>query len=202
LLGTVDDWRLLRSKAEGLKQFEKTGNDEVEHFSVWLAALLPALDHFVSAAEGRPDIAFWGSVCNLSGGSGGVGDPITGWISVFFPYLNAKNQLERNGTVRKWIELFQYAKTHGVEAALGEAESGEREKCSVCGIKLQNFPGGLASAPLVVEWLDAGIEQNLMFYGGICAVHQHTDGALEPRTGWAVVEPVRKKESLLDSLFD
>jgi hypothetical protein len=38
-----------------------------------------------------------------------------------------------------------------------------------------------------VKWADVGKEQDLKFYGGIFALYQHPDGALEPRTGWIVV---------------
>jgi hypothetical protein len=146
--------------------------------------------HFVSAAEGRPDIAFWGSVCNLAGASEGAGDPIPGWISVFFPYLDLKKELQRNDTLGQWSILFQYAKTNGVETPLSEAQRKDNKKCIFRGIKLSHFPTGLSSAPVLIKWADVGIEQDLKFYGGICAVHQHEDGALEPRTGWAVVEPM------------
>jgi hypothetical protein len=46
-----------------------------------------------------------------------------------------------------------------------------------------------------MKWYDAGKTQDLVFYGGLFAVHQHPDGAMEARTGWAVIEapkPVRK----------
>jgi hypothetical protein len=89
LLGEAADWRLLKQKAEGLRRFQIVGriSEGLRHFTQWLDILLPLLDHFVSAAEGRPDSAFWGSACNIMGGSNPVGAPITGWIASFFPYL-------------------------------------------------------------------------------------------------------------------
>jgi hypothetical protein len=57
---------------------------------------------------------------------------------------------------------------------------------------LEDFPSGVSKAPVSVTWLDVGKSQDLLFYGGIVALHQHPDGALEARTGWAVVE-VRQK---------
>lgn len=56
------------------------------------------------------------------------------------------------------------------------------------GIDLDSFPAGPSKAPVSVEWLDVGKHQDLFFYGGIFAIHQHPDGALEARTGWAVVD--------------
>jgi hypothetical protein len=46
----------------------------------------------------------------------------------------------------------------------------------------------MVSAPVKVEYLDVGKTQEVKFCAGIFAIHQHPDGALEPRTGWAVVE--------------
>lgn len=107
-------------KAEGLREFQPDGecDKEVGHLSVWLDTLLPALDHFVAAAEGNPDLAFWGSVCNLSGLSGMIGSPVTGWIGVLFPYLKSGEVLGRNWRLNLWRECFEVAKSYGVQKAL------------------------------------------------------------------------------------
>jgi hypothetical protein len=57
------------------------------------------------------------------------------------------------------------------------------------GVNLDSFPTGLASAPVHITWVDVGKEQDVRFYGGLFALHQHPDGAIEVRTGWAVAEP-------------
>jgi hypothetical protein len=194
LLGTVEDWRLLRTKAEALKQFVPQGEG---HLSVWLGALLPALDHFVAAAEGSPDVAFWGSVCNLCGASGIIGSPVTGWVSVLFPYLlDGGGGLRPNPKLSQWARCFENAKKNGLEGAMNDARAahgscpwrdGSSDHIEI-GVDLRNFPPGLSSAPVFVQWSDVDMGQNLTFYGGIFALHQHPDGALEPRTGWAVVD--------------
>jgi hypothetical protein len=83
--------------------------DESGRLTVWLDALLPALDHFVTAAEGHPDIAFWGSICNLCGVSGGVESPMTGWISVFFPYIIPPSHRPAF-CLKRWVSCFEKAK--------------------------------------------------------------------------------------------
>jgi hypothetical protein len=77
LLGTVADWRLLKRKAEGLRRFQVDGKSHLGlcHFKQWLDNLIPLLEQFVSAAEGHPDIVFWGSVCNMDSGSGTQENP-------------------------------------------------------------------------------------------------------------------------------
>jgi hypothetical protein len=197
LLGEAADWRLLKQKAEGLRRFQidGTNNQALNHFQRWLNVLLPLLDHFVSAAEGRPDAAFWGSACNIMGGSGGVGAPITGWIASFFPYIMDEWSPGANKKpwICDWSRTYDQARWFGVEAAKKRAvqapENGTRVPYElVQGVSLRAIPTGMASAPVIVEWPDVGKMQDLKFYAGIFAIHQHPDGALEPRTGWAVVE--------------
>lgn len=76
LLGTVEDWRTIRRRAEMLTEFD---------LAWWTAQLLPVLDQFVNAAEGAPDPAFWRNLYKKSGGSGGP--YISGAVNKFFPYL-------------------------------------------------------------------------------------------------------------------
>jgi hypothetical protein len=222
LLGTVEDWRLVRTKAEGLKRFEspKSKKKEIRRFSVWLGALLPALDHFVSAAEGNPEIAFWASVCNVLGFYGEATNPITGWISVFYPYRQMRPKVVLpNPLVNEWKVCFDNAKKYGIEGAMAKAieafkaferemdeetyemddkEELEDRRALADGMDLSEFPPGLSSAPVCVKRADVGMEQDVRFYGGVFAVHQHPDGALEARTGWAVVEePGGKKKKKL-----
>lgn len=191
LLGTVEDWRLLRAKAQGLERFV---NDDAKHLSVWLSSLLPALDHFVQAAEGHPNLAFWGSVCNLAGLSGNPGDPITGWINVLFPYRLDSMRLVENEELDVWATAFQTAEEVGLEAVMRGAEDAwkRRDRYAIWtrgGIDLKDFPTGLSAAPVRIVWVDVKKTQDVKFYGGMFAMHQHPDGALEVRTGWAVAEP-------------
>ena len=84
LTGTPADWEKIRSKAEQLKKY---GLDW------WLKALLPALDQFVAAAHGRPDLDFWMSLCYINVGTSHARyEPLNGWVQVFFPYLIAPGQ--------------------------------------------------------------------------------------------------------------
>jgi hypothetical protein len=198
LLGKTGDWKSLRQKTEQLRQFEvdepsrgySSDSAGLWFFRGWLDNLLPVLDHFVQAAEGRPDIAFWGSVCNINGGSGTLDDPITGWIAAFFPYLapgTPYGESRQNYSI-SWKESYKFTKKNGVEAARRIGEAKVEEEAIVSGIYLSWIPTGMVSAPVHMKWLDVGRTQNLGFYGGLFALHQHPDGALEPRTGWVVVE--------------
>ena len=69
----MEDWRLVREKAERLWK---------HGLGWWLEVLLPVLDQFVAAADNRVDPAFWNSLCTDRGGSGIGCFPLTGWIQV------------------------------------------------------------------------------------------------------------------------
>ncbi len=60
LTGSVDDWKALRARAEKLGSLM---TDEVARW--WLPCLLPVLDQFVAAYEGRVDPAFWQSMVKI-----------------------------------------------------------------------------------------------------------------------------------------
>jgi hypothetical protein len=181
LLGTPEDWRILEGKVNALTQFE---NSEVKDFSTWVSDLKVLAGHFVSASEGSPDLCFWGSVCNLMGLSGIVGDPLTGWISILFPLKGSKYY-------SRWNQAYEYAKAVGVDKALkvvGDAAAGDSwDTPGGIGIDLCDIPSGVESCPVLMKWLDIGRKEKLEFYAGLVSMHQHPDGALEVKSGWAII---------------
>jgi hypothetical protein len=197
LLGSPEDWKMLDAKVNNLSQFE---NEEVKDFSTWVADLKVLTSHFVLAAEGKPDLCFWGSICNLMGGSGSVGSPMTGWISILFPtsvhehltMFRANPNPSRMGYRSKWSQAYEYAKEVGVETALSHLT--EIQGCRArdqayggFGLSLDRIPAGVESCPVLYRWDDIGRKENLEFYAGLVSMHQQEDGALEVKSGWAVI---------------
>ncbi|CAM9989140.1 unnamed protein product [Ectocarpus sp. 12 AP-2014] len=84
MMGTVEDWKLLREKIERMLEFEVQGNPEGKVMEVWVGYLRKVCDGFVESAE-HPDSAatvdFWDKVLSQSGGSGV--NYTTGWVSTF-----------------------------------------------------------------------------------------------------------------------
>ena len=77
LSGAPEDWEKIRVKAEGLRKYD---------LDWWLDALLPALDQFVAASHGKPDLDFWRALCNINTGTSFPHfEPLTGWVQVFQP---------------------------------------------------------------------------------------------------------------------
>ncbi|CBJ33385.1 conserved unknown protein [Ectocarpus siliculosus] len=85
LMGTVQDWKLLRAKVERLLDFEVIDNPEGDVMEVWVGYLRKVCDGFVESAE-HPDstetLQFWDKVVSHIGGGSGV-SYITGWLSAF-----------------------------------------------------------------------------------------------------------------------
>ena len=95
LQGTPDDWRQVLDKTRSLEQY---GLKE------WTDELIPVLQQFVDAAEGRPDQAFWQNIVRrvradeLRGGGCSSAKPteLDGWFLVFFP--------DKQGHTRKRVK--------------------------------------------------------------------------------------------------
>jgi len=191
LRGTVEDWKSIRAKAEKLERF---GLDW------WLKELLPVLDQFVNAAQGKEDTKFWRAICNFTGLSGMPGDPISGWLQVFFPYLNSavsegdESNTKDLKTRRKLRDnkdgIGQYWKSYksGVTAATYQKRGFGYDTGCGHGIKLENIPPSLSSAPFKYIDLLTKTTYDMAFMGGIVSLVQHSETlALEPTVGWAVI---------------
>jgi len=204
LSGTPNDWERVRTKAEELRPY---------HLDWWLDALLPALDEFVCAAHGAPNLAFWRSLCNINTGTSFPEyEPLTGWVQVFFPYLNAsgfdddecigrgggfdeakngvgKKKLRRN----KCLDHYTAGAASGTNvtnftATLSDDDFGPPPQGTKAGVELQLFPPGLASAPFKYKDMATDKTHAMAFYGGATCLVQHADGAIEPKVGWAVLD--------------
>ncbi|SNW62380.1 Domain of unknown function (DUF4419) [Orpheovirus IHUMI-LCC2] len=88
LLGTVEDWKKVRSK------FDKVVEYKMEW---WHNVLSCILDEFVKAAEGNPNKEFWKKICNYESGSGW--SRFSGWICAFFPYAGGSQNFNAK---EKW----------------------------------------------------------------------------------------------------
>lgn len=87
LEGTPDDWRTVRDRTKALATCG---------LEPWLARIVPVLDEFVRASEGKPSLDFWRSFVRFTPSDGNCGSVPTldGWITVFFP-------VRKDGTVRE-----------------------------------------------------------------------------------------------------
>lgn len=154
LEGTSEDWRALRERACYLSEFG---------LESWVCALLPVLDRFVDAVEGRPaDPAFWRSYFKQNDNSGGP--YITGWINVFFPYIDGERSPSSDAP---WTESVRHGNTVGVAT--------------------HSFSTGVSKVPF--KWDYLGMKIDMEFLAGFVGVSQDHSSAVRPEIGWAVSEP-------------
>jgi hypothetical protein len=158
LLGTPDDWRSIRRRAQMLSEF---GLD------AWTDALLPVLDRIVATAEGADDPKFWQSFFHFESGS--MGSALTGWIQVLFPYIK---MWQRHDTWR--LEPNPYMSSW--RSTVGKMD----------GPGLLSMPGGLASAPVKITDVRSGDSHAMRFVAGMFGVIEDASGMLAPEFGWAI----------------
>jgi hypothetical protein len=80
LLGTVDDWKLLREKVDGLLKYDVEGKEPI--MQKWHGLLSKVVDEFVKSAEGKPSLKFWDTVAHRIGGGSGP-SYLSGWVTAF-----------------------------------------------------------------------------------------------------------------------
>jgi hypothetical protein len=163
LLGTPDDWRSVRRRAQMLSEYG---------LEPWTDALLPVLDRIVATAEGADDAAFWESFFHYRSGS--MGTALTGWIHVLFPYLvdaQTKRATVPNPYMAKWQANFARP---------------TRDWRDASGPGLSAMPGGLASAPVGLTDLRTGERHEIRFVAGLFGVIEDDAGVLSPEFGWAI----------------
>ncbi|WP_437298561.1 DUF4419 domain-containing protein [Sorangium sp. So ce426] len=92
LLGTPEDWRAIRRRAEVLAEYGLT---------TWMRGLLPVVDEFVAVASGGAvNRGFWASFYKHRSTSGD--SSVTGWINALFPYLEHEGIPRWNPGVASW----------------------------------------------------------------------------------------------------
>jgi hypothetical protein len=79
LTGTESDWERIIWKATALIPFQ---------CEAWIRSLLETLNYFTLAFRGNADPSFWTNLYKIEGPRGSGGTTISGWVNVFFPYLN------------------------------------------------------------------------------------------------------------------
>jgi len=202
LTGTPEDWEKIRAKAATLSKYD---------LDWWLAGLLPVLDQFVEAAQGRPDIEFWRSLCMINTGTSfPCYTPLTGWVQVFFPYLiepgheynrfgeasgAPKKKMRKNAEIANYMESYKNmvnAGNFGKERDTSDRFAPPPQDVG-WGVQLENFPPAMSNAPFTYKDQMTGKSHEMTFCGGVTCLVQHDSGAIEPVMGWGVLDSGRVK---------
>ena len=194
LAGTPDDWKLLRSKAQ---TFSEYGLDW------WLKYLIPVLDEFVDASEGKVNLTFWRACVYHAGGSGLFYTPYTGWIQSLFPYLLRETFLTtyycKNESLGCWMEddMCETKPDFIPTRAFNELKEDEPppRKVESNGNSYEVFPSGINKAPFKLMDISTNEELDMVYAAGIVAMtYDEETHAMEVKTGYAVLDTSAKKE--------
>ena len=169
--GNKQDWIKLKAKTVKLlneKVTKKFG-------SQWGEALLPLLDRFIIAFDGNIDCLFWNSMIkrgaeHRSGGKSWY----SGWFNILFPFVNKQWSKEWN----------EFCVPYAMD--LDYVSSGDNNDYGK-GVIPDNYPTGIASAP--VTWIrqDIGKKFKMKFLAGFVG-HTQDEESMEicPNVSWCI----------------
>lgn len=157
LLGTPEDWRKVRAKAEVLSEYD---------LGWWTTHLLPVLDQFVKAADGNHDSRFFQNIYKVHQASGG--DRISGWVTAFFPYLVGYSGNGKNYVRNKFSSLVV------------------RDGNVWVGPTSSDFPPSMTRVPFLWKYLGDEIKMEFAG-GFVGTSQDANTRAVRPSLGWAVL---------------
>ncbi len=172
--GNKQDWINLKQKVIKLLHTKVTK----EFATKWGKALLPLLDRFIVAFDGKIDCVFWNSMIKRGATFGsGAHSYFCGWFNVLFPYLED--------------EFNRYCTPYSMEQEYVMAS--DLFGYSSTGYNVDGYPTGLASAP--VKWNRLGQMIDLRFIAGFIGFKQHTK-TLEicPNIGWCIAKSMSEEQ--------
>ena len=155
LRGTTEDWELIKNKLSILDTLEMTE---------WKESLLPILDEFIEASQGRANKTFWMNIFKTEGEYETYA--VTGWILKLFPYIDSDKP---NPYLNKRVAANDNLTT-------------------------DRFPSSILSVPFVWHNAFEDRTDSLYFWSGILGAKQYGDKTLEPFISWALTTKDYKKE--------
>jgi len=188
LTGTKKDWVAMKQKLTALLQ----NKVDKKFGKSWADAVMPVLDRFIDAFDGKIDCLFWNSMLRR-GAAGGSRPGIrpqtdikqrsgrmfySGWFNVFFPLVNPSNGGQKGAFAEnKHCVAYQDSNDY-VQCGLEGASYG--------GPKMETLPSGISSAPVNLV-LDK--EYEMKFVAGFFGVDQDEETLeVSPKIGWLIGE--------------
>ncbi|MEN9360435.1 MAG: hypothetical protein RL095_1970 [Verrucomicrobiota bacterium] len=166
LSGSPEDWRWIRKNVEG---FAALGMKRR------VAALLPVLDQFIAASEGKADAGFWQSFYKYDSESGG--SYVSGWINLFF--------IEEKSPVLDKV----LTKTFRWSGAKLEQSRGGALNLPIA-MEPNQYPKGLLEQEFIWNISLKGIEENrpMLLRAGFLGISQDPQSlTLKPQIAWQVL---------------
>ncbi|HEX4455073.1 MAG TPA: DUF4419 domain-containing protein [Kofleriaceae bacterium] len=182
LLGTADDWRRIRERVDVIAELE---------LEWWCKSLRPIADHFVRAAGGNVDRAFWQRIYNPADAYGGAS--ITGWITRLWPYLQISGTVDRRNHMLELPIDEPKQKTVGVFK--------KRIVYDGPGVSSDTVPATLSRARLRIVNHATQALGAVELVAGVTAVVQDANGALMPISGWHVEPATQRMADVIERIF-
>jgi hypothetical protein len=180
LTGTVDDWRHIRERVDVIAELD---------LELWCKSLRPIADHFVRAAAGDADVAFWKRIYNPIDAYGG--EIVTGWITRFYPYLKANGIVNHKNAM---LDL-KIDEPSNVPKSDGPFYSGP-------GLRTDMVPDTLSRVIVHVVDRTTGENRDVALHGGVIGVAQDHDGSLRPISGWYLDRATITMAAVVDRIVD
>ncbi len=182
LSGTPADWQAIIDRMDALKPLG---------LGWWVVRILPVLHKILESAQGSPDRGFWKSFYKFDDMSGGP--YVTGWIALFFPYLESAAWKDEPDPVPEPTLWEQVKKVIGMGEPHDQEVNPRFIRNRMTGwtsqtmLELQSFPTGISLAPF--NWKYLGQEFKMAFLTGFVGIRQDPGTLLlTPAIDWAVVE--------------
>jgi hypothetical protein len=177
LTGTPADWRKIRTRVDTIAGF---GLEQ------WCRSLAPITEHFVRAAEGAADVAFWQRIYSPADAYGG--DVITGWVTRLYPYLRGDNIQDRPNPL--------------LELPVGEPRelTVDGRGYDGPGIRSDSVPATLSRVVVTVNDPISGDNRAVALHAGLAGVAQDPDGALRPVAGWYLTPAAVEIDDVIDRI--
>ena len=192
LTGTKQDWIKIYNKTKILLKTKVESNFGEK----WGKSLLPILERFIIAFDGKIDCLFWNSMIKRGAkqGSGGW-EWYSGWINVFFPIIEEKEN--------EFCQAYESSCDY-IQSGLKKAGDGN---------DINKYPHGLSSAP--VKWKYGDVTFKLQFISGFLGVkpeyqnenenknknkNKNEEVTLTPMIGWIIGEKSKENEQTIKDM--
>ena len=163
--GTKNDW--IKLKAKAVKLLNEKVDKKFGH--QWGQALLPLLDRFIAAFNGKIDCLFWNSMIKRGARNGSGGYTwFSGWFNILFPFISKVN--EPNKYCVPYSMKLDYVCTNKGNDTKGTED-----------IK---FPIGISSAP--VKWQRFGQKIDMKFLSGFVGYTVSESLEICPNIAWCI----------------
>jgi len=183
--GTLNDWKLLREKAEKLYLFG------VKDLSNWADLLLPVLDELVLSYEGKVNTDFWQKICTYTTRGSGCQKTFRGWFLVFSPF---------NDKGRYVLRPLDSVKQDGI---YGVVDDNDIVDCAIdVQVQVDDHTGEDYEKSPLYNPMSAmfGKSLQVVFYGGLLmSSYDQKENVLSPASGWLLI---RKKEIKFEDMLD